>query len=212
MKFYSRNDGYSTPSFFCDRQVAPNAPTGYNEVRPVAILLAIMNAASNGNKIALIKMLRSLTNLGLKEAKDEVESIPTKWPSSVTANDSIDLIKVFIKWVPELQAATQEIPAIAYAFIPTKESEKLAKELAKKLADEAKKQAIAEHKYMLEQEKRKQKERKEATLRQRKAVMAGVACAYDNARILGYDCESDAMRDVISRLEQNRSFALTANV
>ena len=122
-----------------------------------------------------------------RSAKDEVESISTKWPSSVTANDSIDLIKVFIKWVPELQAATQEIPAIAYAFIPTKESEKLAKE-------------------------RKQKERKEATLRQRKAVMAGVACAYDNARILGYDCESDAMRDVISRLEQNRSFALTANV
>ena len=192
MKFYSRDDGYSTPSFFCDRQIAPIAPMGSNEVKPTEVMKVIMDLTATYQKIPLIKMLRSFTNLGLKEAKDEIESIPTKYPHPYTSNDIIPMVKIFVKWVPELKAATQAFPSLKDAFLSLEEQAKLAKA-----------QAAAERAKALEQAKRKEKEIKDATARKRKTVLDGVVCAYDNARILGYENEGDAMRDVIARLENN---------
>ena len=46
-----------------------------------------------GNKIAVIKVVRTITGLGLKEAKALVESAPTKVKEAVTKEEAEDLQK-----------------------------------------------------------------------------------------------------------------------
>ena len=193
MKFYSRMEGVSKAFVRGDFQQTFLAPD-WMETTPVVILRAIMDYTATNQKIQLIKMLRNLHGkvlLGLKEAKDAVESVPTKYPAPYTANDVIPMVKVFVKWVPELEEATQEIPELKAAF---------AKSIADKKADRILSDAKA-YKEALEQEKLKQQEIKAAAERQRKMVLDGMTCAYDNARILGYQNSYEAMRDVLVRLE-----------
>ncbi|MFT8229794.1 MAG: 50S ribosomal protein L7/L12 [Enterobacterales bacterium] len=51
----------------------------------------ILNAVV-GNKISVIKAVRSITNLGLKESKDLVESAPTVLKEHLNKNDA-DMLK-----------------------------------------------------------------------------------------------------------------------
>lgn len=46
-----------------------------------------------GNKIAVIKVIRAITGLGLKEAKDMVESVPAVVKEAVSKDDADDLKK-----------------------------------------------------------------------------------------------------------------------
>jgi len=56
------------------------------------------------NKIQVIKEVRAVTNLGLKEAKEAVESVPTTLKEAVTKAEAED-----IKKKVEAQGATVEI-------------------------------------------------------------------------------------------------------
>ena len=60
------------------------------------------------NKIAVIKVVRELTALGLKEAKDLVESAPAKIKEGVSMDDAKTLVAKF-----EDQAAKAEIKPAA---------------------------------------------------------------------------------------------------
>jgi large subunit ribosomal protein L7/L12 len=48
---------------------------------------AVLTAAG-GNKIAVIKVVREITNLGLKEAKDLVESVPKELKTGVPKDEA----------------------------------------------------------------------------------------------------------------------------
>jgi len=46
-----------------------------------------------GNKIAVIKVVRALTGLGLKEAKAAVEGVPTTLKEGVSKEEAADIVK-----------------------------------------------------------------------------------------------------------------------
>jgi large subunit ribosomal protein L7/L12 len=48
--------------------------------------------AAGGNKLAVVKLVKELTGLGLKEAKDAVDAAPTKLKEGVT-KDEADALK-----------------------------------------------------------------------------------------------------------------------
>lgn len=53
----------------------------------------VVMKAFGGNKIAVIKVIRAITGLGLKEAKDMVESVPAVVKEAVSKDDAEDLKK-----------------------------------------------------------------------------------------------------------------------
>ena len=53
----------------------------------------VMLKAAGGNKIAVIKAVRTATGLGLKEAKDLVESAPAKVKEAMPKADAEALVK-----------------------------------------------------------------------------------------------------------------------
>lgn len=54
----------------------------------------VILASFGGNKVAVIKAVRTLTGLGLKEAKDAVESAPTPIKEGVNKNEAEEVKKV----------------------------------------------------------------------------------------------------------------------
>ena len=58
-----------------------------------------------GNKIAVIKVVRTITGLGLKEAKALVESAPTKVKEAVTKEEAEDLQKKLSEAGAEVEIA-----------------------------------------------------------------------------------------------------------
>jgi len=58
-----------------------------------------------GNKIAVIKVVRTITGLGLKEAKALVESAPTKVKEAVTKEEADDLQKKLSEAGAEVEIA-----------------------------------------------------------------------------------------------------------
>ncbi|MBE8182627.1 MAG: 50S ribosomal protein L7/L12 [Candidatus Portiera sp.] len=53
----------------------------------------VMLIATGGNKIAVIKVVRAITELGLKEAKDLVDGAPSSIKTGVSKEDSENLKK-----------------------------------------------------------------------------------------------------------------------
>lgn len=53
----------------------------------------VVLSAIGGNKVATIKAVRGITGLGLKEAKDLVESVPTSLKEGVSKDDADALKK-----------------------------------------------------------------------------------------------------------------------
>ena len=53
----------------------------------------IVLAAAGDNKIAVIKAVRSITGLGLKDAKDLVEGAPKPLKDSVSKNEAVEMKK-----------------------------------------------------------------------------------------------------------------------
>jgi large subunit ribosomal protein L7/L12 len=64
----------------------------------------VILTACGPNKIQVIKEVRAVTNLGLKEAKEAVESVPTTLKEAVTKAEAED-----VKKKVEAQGATVEI-------------------------------------------------------------------------------------------------------
>ncbi|MBT3279165.1 MAG: 50S ribosomal protein L7/L12 [Phycisphaerales bacterium] len=53
----------------------------------------VVLTGDGGNKIAVIKVVRSMTGLGLKEAKELVESAPAKIKEGITKDESEEAVK-----------------------------------------------------------------------------------------------------------------------
>ncbi len=64
----------------------------------------VVLVSAGGNKIAVIKEVRAVTNLGLKEAKEAVENVPTTLKEAVSKAEAEEIKKKL-----EAQGATVEI-------------------------------------------------------------------------------------------------------
>ena len=53
----------------------------------------VVLADFGGNKIAVIKVVRAITGLGLKEAKAAVEGVPTTLKEGVSKEEAADIVK-----------------------------------------------------------------------------------------------------------------------
>ena len=75
--------------------VAVSAPAAGGEAQAAEEKTEFTIAMSSfgGNKVAVIKVVRSITGLGLKEAKDLVESAPTNIKENVAKDEAEDIKK-----------------------------------------------------------------------------------------------------------------------
>ncbi len=73
--------------------VAPGAVDGSASVPEEKTEFDVILKSFGGNKIAAIKEVRSITGLGLKEAKDLVESAPKPIKEAVDKNEAEDIKK-----------------------------------------------------------------------------------------------------------------------
>ena len=73
--------------------VAPGAADGSASVQEEKTEFDVILKSFGGNKIAAIKEVRSITGLGLKEAKDLVESAPKSIKEAVDKNEAEDIKK-----------------------------------------------------------------------------------------------------------------------
>ena len=76
--------------------VAGPAAGGGGEAAPKAAEqteFTVMLTAAGGNKIQVIKAIREITNLGLKEAKDLVDGAPKEVKAGVSKQDAEDIKK-----------------------------------------------------------------------------------------------------------------------
>nr|YP_010728744.1 ribosomal protein L12 [Phymatolithon calcareum]WEA76850.1 ribosomal protein L12 [Phymatolithon calcareum] len=69
------------------------SPSGVSEVEEKAEFDVYLENVPAAKKIAILKVVRSLTGLGLKEAKDLVESAPKVVKESLSKEDSDDIKK-----------------------------------------------------------------------------------------------------------------------
>ena len=73
--------------------VAPGAADGSASAQEEKTEFDVVLKSFGGNKIAAIKEVRSITGLGLKEAKDLVESAPKPIKEAVDKNEAEDIKK-----------------------------------------------------------------------------------------------------------------------
>jgi len=73
--------------------VAPGAADGGTSAQEEKTEFDVILKSFGGNKIAAIKEVRSITGLGLKEAKDLVESAPKPIKEAVDKNEAEDIKK-----------------------------------------------------------------------------------------------------------------------
>ena len=73
--------------------VAPGAADGGTSAQEEKTEVDVILKSFGGNKIAAIKEVRSITGLGLKEAKDLVESAPKPIKEAVDKNEAEDIKK-----------------------------------------------------------------------------------------------------------------------
>nr|MBU1328171.1 50S ribosomal protein L7/L12 [Candidatus Omnitrophota bacterium] len=73
--------------------VAPGAAQGAAAPVEEKTTFTVVLASSGSNKIQVIKEIRTITNLGLKEAKDLVESAPKTVKESVSKEEAEDIKK-----------------------------------------------------------------------------------------------------------------------
>lgn len=73
--------------------VAPGAADGSTSAQEEKTEFDVILKSFGGNKIAAIKEVRSITGLGLKEAKDLVESAPKPIKEAVDKNEAEDIKK-----------------------------------------------------------------------------------------------------------------------
>lgn len=72
---------------------APGASAGSGEAPAEKTEFDVVLESFGENKIAVIKVVRAATGLGLKEAKDLVESCPTKVKEGISKSDAEKLQK-----------------------------------------------------------------------------------------------------------------------
>jgi len=72
---------------------APGASGAAAPVEEEQTEFNVMLTSFGANKVAVIKVVRAITGLGLKEAKDLVESAPTAVKESVSKDEAADLKK-----------------------------------------------------------------------------------------------------------------------
>jgi len=72
---------------------APGASGAAAAVEEEQTEFNVMLTSFGANKVAVIKVVRAITGLGLKEAKDLVESAPTAVKESVSKDEAADLKK-----------------------------------------------------------------------------------------------------------------------
>lgn len=63
----------------------------------------VVMTSFGGNKIAVIKAIRAITSLGLKEAKDMVESVPATVKEGVSKDDAEDVKKQLVEAGAEVE-------------------------------------------------------------------------------------------------------------
>jgi large subunit ribosomal protein L7/L12 len=68
--------------------MAPGAGGGAAEAKAEQTEFTVLMTAFGANKIGVIKEVRALTGLGLKEAKDLVEGVPSKVKEGVSKEDA----------------------------------------------------------------------------------------------------------------------------
>jgi large subunit ribosomal protein L7/L12 len=74
----------------------PAAGAGGGEAAPKAVEqteFTVILSAAGGNKIQVIKAIREITSLGLKEAKDLVDGAPKEVKAGVSKQDAEDIKK-----------------------------------------------------------------------------------------------------------------------
>lgn len=72
---------------------APGAAQGAAAPQEEKTTFTVVLASSGANKIQVIKEIRTITNLGLKEAKDLVEGAPKTVKESVSKEEAEDIKK-----------------------------------------------------------------------------------------------------------------------
>ena len=73
--------------------VAGPATTGAPEAKAEQTEFTVILANAGGNKIQVIKAIREITNLGLKEAKDLVDGAPKEIKAGVSKDDAENIKK-----------------------------------------------------------------------------------------------------------------------
>jgi len=76
---------------------APAAGGGAAAPAEVQTEFAVILTAAGGNKIGVIKAVREITSLGLKEAKDLVEAAPKPIKEGVTKEEAETIKKKFVE-------------------------------------------------------------------------------------------------------------------
>ncbi|MFC1906340.1 50S ribosomal protein L7/L12 [Chloroflexota bacterium] len=100
IKAFEAEFGVSAAAPVAATATAPSAAPAEEEKTSFSVILTNMGA----NKISVIKVVRELTTLGLKESKDLVESAPKAIKEEVNKNEADD-----IKQKLEAAGATVEI-------------------------------------------------------------------------------------------------------
>lgn len=74
--------------------VAPGgAAAGGGEAAPEKDEFDVVMSSFGGNKVAVIKAVRGITGLGLKEAKEMVEGVPSNIKEGVSKDEAADIKK-----------------------------------------------------------------------------------------------------------------------